>query len=236
MMCRMAQGMSVVMGKCWFTSWQMTVCWTSLASPKAHDHNLTQLQWCCGRITTPAHLVSPFIVCCDLSVSIHFTMMTKLCGENRRKYHYLGLSLRLNFQAECFFHSNIDSLPCQNCMVRYPTKCNRLPCVVDVEHLLQNLQITRWSSMCPWRLCRTLRESVPGFLLNEQKSLVGDILGCVHSVKAMEAVFDNFVFLHEGTSSDTVIQLAWQPCESCLNWAWKLPHEVLSWLCYNGDP
>jgi hypothetical protein len=79
-------------------------------------------------------------------------------------------------------------------------QCNRVPCLAEVEHLLQNLQIARWSSMCPWASAGHLGSLCQGCCwMNGRIWWV--TFSCVQAIEAMEAVFENYVFIHEGTSS-----------------------------------
>jgi hypothetical protein len=137
--------------------------------------------------------------------------MTKQYGEDKCKHCYLGSAYVKFLNRVASFTSASMASSWQTYETRYPTKYNRLQCLMEVENLLQNLQ-NNWMVWCTpletlqgtYRVCAK-KETLPRLLLNEWKgSLDGVKCGHVHVITAVEAVFENLVFIHEGTSSSSL--------------------------------
>jgi hypothetical protein len=90
----------------------------------------------------------------------------------------------------------------------HPTKHNRLPCLTEVKHLVQNLhsdgmvQCKPLESLQGTQGVHAKEVALPRLLPNAQKSLVDGVrFNAIHSLKAVLVVFEKLVFLHKGTAS-----------------------------------
>jgi hypothetical protein len=79
-------------------------------------------------------------------------------------------------------------------------------CLVEVEHLLHNLQNDGMARCVPMETLRATvsfsaeEVTLPRLLPDEQKNSVDGIkFGRIHAFRAMQAVYENLVFMHEGT-------------------------------------
>jgi hypothetical protein len=89
----------------------------------------------CFLMETPAWMVSPFTICCPVYQLTCLTTRIEQCDRRRCEHHCLELVQTSVFLVKLLYTTCIGGfIAGQECMISYPTKYNRLPCLTEAGH------------------------------------------------------------------------------------------------------